>query len=79
MNEQELRSLPKVLPEDASKYLKGYADVSPQAIRIWAQHNTCPFCWAVPMPKRHVYVISVEMLIRFKKGELLCVSLAPHP
>jgi len=69
MTEQELRSLPKILPEDAANYLKGTATVSPQAIRLWAQNKDCPFCKAITMKRRNVYVINVNALVRYKEAQ----------
>mgnify|MGYP003489157345 FL=1 len=72
MNEQEVRAIRNITPKDASLFLNG--NPCPQRIRIWAQEKTCPFCWATKKASRHTYIISVEMLIKYRKGDLICVS-----
>ena len=81
VTEQELRKQDKVTPELASKYLKGTAAVSPQAIRCWAVAGECPFCHALKMGEkahRYVYIVNIEALIRYKRGEYI-MGEAPKP
>ena len=69
MTEQELLSLPKVGPEEASDFLGG--DPSAQYIRLWCQDGDCPFGAAVRMsPHRWNYTINRQRLIRYRRGDL---------
>lgn len=72
MTEKELRSLEKVGPEEAARYIGN--KMNAQYIRLWAQEGTCPFCKALrrtPESRRYVYFINIEALIKYKNGEII--------
>lgn len=70
MTDEELKALPKVRAEEASKYLKDIVPaISPQAVRAWAKNGTCSFCSAIkmkPSSTRHKYIINIAKLINYK-------------
>lgn len=71
ITDEELRTMPKVKPEHASRYLGG--DPSAQFIRWWCQQTggmQCPFGVALQMPgsRRYSYAINREALIQYKHG-----------
>lgn len=68
MTDEELRALPDVLPEHASKYLGGRP--SPQYIRIWCKEHRCPFGDAIQEKSRANITINPELLIKYKHGEI---------
>lgn len=69
MTEEELIGLPKVGPEEASRFLGG--DPSAEYIRIWCQAGTCPFGSCVQMSKsRKNYTINRKLLIRYRNGDI---------
>ena len=69
MTDAELLAMPKVGPEEASRFLGG--DPSAEYIRVWCQDGTCPFGACVQMSKhRKNYTINRRLLIRYRDGEI---------
>lgn len=69
MTETELLNLPKVGPDEASKFLGG--DPSAQYIRLWCQEAACPFGTAQKMSAhRYNYTINRQLLIKYRRGDL---------
>lgn len=63
MTEDELLSLPKVRPDEASAFLGG--DPTAQYIRLWCQDGDCPFGAAKQQSKnRWTYTINRRLLIK---------------
>ena len=69
MTEDELLSLPKVRPDEASAFLGG--DPTAQYIRLWCQDGDCPFGAAKQQSKnRWTYTINRLLLIKYRRGEI---------
>lgn len=68
MSDDELLAHKKIGPEVAAKYLQN--GTSAQDIRLDAQEGISPFCLAKRGKGRYSYRINVELLIRYKHGEL---------
>ena len=69
MTEDELLSLPKVRPDEASAFLGG--DPTAQYIRLWCQDGDCPFGAAKQQSKnRWTYTINRRLLIKYRRREI---------
>ncbi len=69
MTEQELISMAKVGPDEASAFLGG--EPTAQYIRKWCQDGDCPFGSARQQTKkRWTYTINRQLLIRYRRGEI---------
>ena len=74
MTEDELLSLPKVRPDEASAFLGG--DPTAQYIRLWCQDGDCPFGAAKQQSKnRWTYTINRRLLTKYRRGVgLVCLA-----
>ena len=69
MTEEELLSLQKVGPDEASAFLGG--EPTAQYIRLWCQDGDCPFGAAKKQTKkRWTYTINRRLLIKYRRGEI---------
>ena len=69
MTEDELLSLPKVRPDEASAFIGG--DPTAQYIRLWCQDGDCPFGAAKQQSKnRWTYTINRRLLIKYRREEI---------
>lgn len=69
MTEEDLLSLPKVGPDEASAFLGG--EPTAQYIRLWCQDGDCPFGAAKQQSKnRWTYTINRQLLIKYRRGEI---------
>lgn len=84
MTDAELLAMPKVGPEEASRFLGG--DPSAEYIRVWCQDGTCPFGACVQMSKRRKitpstvdYLYDTEMVrLRRRSQKIYCSCLKMH-
>lgn len=69
MTEEDLLSLPKVGPDEASAFLGG--EPTAQYIRLWCQDGDCRSARPNSKSKnRWTYTINRRLLIKYRRGEI---------
>ena len=68
MTDLELDNVRRVTPEIAAKFLQYFH--SAQEIRVFMQHDKCPFGYATKCSKNWTYRIIPAKLKQYKRGAL---------